>query len=239
MGFDGLMLNEHHSTPFCMGGVMNVEAAILARITKREDRPPRQRPADLGRPALAGRDARRDRHDLARPPGHRLGARHRPRERRPQRAAALQLGALPGGARLRHEGVDHAGPVPLGGRALPLPLREPVGAALPEAASADLDSRRAQPQHGAVVRPQSHPRTSCSPPSSSPHGSRSSTTTRWRASTATRPAPSTAATCSRCTSTRPRSWRGRPGASSSKVRRTSSSKAAGARSTRSCRTCRA
>jgi alkanesulfonate monooxygenase SsuD/methylene tetrahydromethanopterin reductase-like flavin-dependent oxidoreductase (luciferase family) len=29
------MLNEHHSTPFCMGGVMNVEAAILARITTR------------------------------------------------------------------------------------------------------------------------------------------------------------------------------------------------------------
>ena len=35
MGFDGLMLNEHHSTPFCMGGVMNLEAAILARLTKR------------------------------------------------------------------------------------------------------------------------------------------------------------------------------------------------------------
>ncbi|MGH7879685.1 MAG: LLM class flavin-dependent oxidoreductase, partial [Candidatus Binataceae bacterium] len=35
LGFDGVMLNEHHSTPFCMGGVMNVEAAILARITKR------------------------------------------------------------------------------------------------------------------------------------------------------------------------------------------------------------
>src|SRR5712692_5997290 len=35
MGFDGLMLNEHHSTPFCMGGVMNVEAAILARITQK------------------------------------------------------------------------------------------------------------------------------------------------------------------------------------------------------------
>ena len=34
-GFDGLMLNEHHSTPFCMGGAMNVEAAILARVTKR------------------------------------------------------------------------------------------------------------------------------------------------------------------------------------------------------------
>ena len=35
MGFDGFMLNEHHSSPFCMGNVMNVEAAILARITKR------------------------------------------------------------------------------------------------------------------------------------------------------------------------------------------------------------
>ena len=35
MGFNGVMLNEHHSTPFCMGSVMNVEAAILARITQR------------------------------------------------------------------------------------------------------------------------------------------------------------------------------------------------------------
>lgn len=29
------MLNEHHGTPFCMGAVMNVEAAILARVTKK------------------------------------------------------------------------------------------------------------------------------------------------------------------------------------------------------------
>ena len=35
MGFDGLMLNEHHSTPFCMGGAMNVEASVLARATSR------------------------------------------------------------------------------------------------------------------------------------------------------------------------------------------------------------
>ena len=35
MGFDGLMLNEHHGTAFCMGGAMNVEASILARMTKR------------------------------------------------------------------------------------------------------------------------------------------------------------------------------------------------------------
>ena len=35
VGFDGIILNEHHSTPFCMAGVMDVEAAILAQITKR------------------------------------------------------------------------------------------------------------------------------------------------------------------------------------------------------------
>ena len=35
MGFDGLMLNEHHSSPFCMGSTVNVEASILARITNK------------------------------------------------------------------------------------------------------------------------------------------------------------------------------------------------------------
>ena len=35
LGFDGVMLNEHHDTAFCMGSVMDVEASILARITKK------------------------------------------------------------------------------------------------------------------------------------------------------------------------------------------------------------
>jgi alkanesulfonate monooxygenase SsuD/methylene tetrahydromethanopterin reductase-like flavin-dependent oxidoreductase (luciferase family) len=35
LGFDGLGLNEHHATPFCMGSVVDVEAAILARITSK------------------------------------------------------------------------------------------------------------------------------------------------------------------------------------------------------------
>jgi len=34
VGFDALMLNEHHSAPFCMQGVTNVEACILARQSK-------------------------------------------------------------------------------------------------------------------------------------------------------------------------------------------------------------
>lgn len=33
--FDGVMLNEHHGNPFCLGAVMDVEAAVLARATKR------------------------------------------------------------------------------------------------------------------------------------------------------------------------------------------------------------
>ena len=34
-GFDGVMLNEHHGTPFSMGAVMDIEAAVLARTTNR------------------------------------------------------------------------------------------------------------------------------------------------------------------------------------------------------------
>src|SRR5262245_41637437 len=34
VGFDGLMLNEHHNTPTCLGATMNLEAAILARTSK-------------------------------------------------------------------------------------------------------------------------------------------------------------------------------------------------------------
>ncbi|MSQ13582.1 MAG: LLM class flavin-dependent oxidoreductase [Dehalococcoidia bacterium] len=35
VGFDMLMLNEHHSAPFCMQGVTNVGASILARQSKK------------------------------------------------------------------------------------------------------------------------------------------------------------------------------------------------------------
>ena len=35
MGFDGLMINEHHNTPSCMNATMNLTGAILARNTKK------------------------------------------------------------------------------------------------------------------------------------------------------------------------------------------------------------
>ena len=35
LGFEGMMLNQHHNTPTSLGAAMNLEAAILARITKK------------------------------------------------------------------------------------------------------------------------------------------------------------------------------------------------------------
>ena len=35
LGFEGMMLNEHHNTPTSLGAAMNLEAAILSRITKK------------------------------------------------------------------------------------------------------------------------------------------------------------------------------------------------------------
>src|SRR5262249_57168242 len=35
VGFDGLMVNEHHSTPSCVNVGVNMTAAVLARTTRR------------------------------------------------------------------------------------------------------------------------------------------------------------------------------------------------------------
>ena len=35
VGFDGIMLNEHHNAPFCMQSKCNIFASILAAITER------------------------------------------------------------------------------------------------------------------------------------------------------------------------------------------------------------
>ncbi|MGH7339714.1 MAG: LLM class flavin-dependent oxidoreductase, partial [Candidatus Rokuibacteriota bacterium] len=35
VGFDGLMINEHHSTPSCVDVGVNMTAAVLGRTTKR------------------------------------------------------------------------------------------------------------------------------------------------------------------------------------------------------------
>ena len=35
MGFDGIMTNEHHSSYWCMKPSVNVDGAIIAKVTKR------------------------------------------------------------------------------------------------------------------------------------------------------------------------------------------------------------
>ena len=105
-----------------------------------EDSHSRQHTAHLGRPAVARRAARHDRHDKPWQAGVRFRARRRTRERGAQLAAGVQPRAIRGSARLRDQGVDGSGPVPLGGKALPLPLRQPVDAPVSAAAPAGVDT---------------------------------------------------------------------------------------------------
>ncbi|HEU0075540.1 MAG TPA: LLM class flavin-dependent oxidoreductase, partial [Dehalococcoidia bacterium] len=35
VGFDGIMINEHHTAPFCMQASINITGAVLAKITQR------------------------------------------------------------------------------------------------------------------------------------------------------------------------------------------------------------
>ena len=76
LGFDVVALNEHHGNPICMGSVMNVEAAVLAYRTKRVRVSPDWESVAGDQTSVAdGRRTGRDRSDLARPAGDRLGAR--------------------------------------------------------------------------------------------------------------------------------------------------------------------
>ena len=59
VGFDGVGLNEHHGNPFCMGSVLNIEAAVLARITERV------RIVLIGNPIPASRNPLRLAEELA------------------------------------------------------------------------------------------------------------------------------------------------------------------------------
>ena len=54
LGFDGVMLNEHHQTPFCGGAVMDVEASIPRPYHQAgENRAARQSPAGWGSAPLS------------------------------------------------------------------------------------------------------------------------------------------------------------------------------------------
>ena len=100
VGFDGIMLNEHHNAPFCMQAKANIFAAILAAMTKKVKIVMLGNPLPLGgEPGPAGRRAGDDRHDLQGPAGLGLRARRRAGAARHRRQPGLQPRALRGGAR--------------------------------------------------------------------------------------------------------------------------------------------
>ena len=140
VGFDGLMLNEHHNTPTCLGATMNLEAAILARNTKTP------KIVLLGNPLPVFDNPLRLAEELAeidmisgRAAGVWLRARHRRREPGSQRQPAVQQGAVRGSPRPPHQNLDHPRTLPLGGQALPLPGGQPLRATHPATAPARLD----------------------------------------------------------------------------------------------------
>ena len=146
LGFDGIMLNEHHNAPFCMQAKANIFAAILAAATKKV------KIVMLGNPLPLAENPVRLAEELAMidmiSKGRlvsgfvRGGGQEQLADRR---QPGLQPRALRGGARSDRRRVDARGPVPLGGHALPAPRRQPVGGAAAEALSAGLDPRRHQP----------------------------------------------------------------------------------------------
>ena len=106
-----------------------------------EDRADGQHPADPGQPDHGRRADRDGRPDLRRADHQRLRARHRRRDLVGEREPGPQPRALRGVPRPDHQVLDRAGAVPLGGEALPLPARQPLVPAAPEAAPADLGAR--------------------------------------------------------------------------------------------------
>ena len=144
-----IMLNEHHATATCMAANVSITAGTLVRRTKRA------RLLVLGFP-LAHRSPIQVAEDAAMLDvisGGRLiagfvrgvGTEIHPANTNPSDTRETDAG----GPRPHHQGVEDPGRVQLGGQALPLPLREPVAAALPATPSPHLDHR--QPTGGGAM----------------------------------------------------------------------------------------
>ena len=146
VGFDGLMLNEHHNTPTCMGAAMNLEAAILARITKKP------KIVLLGNPLPIQENPIRMAEELAeidlisrgrlvsgfvRGTGVESWATNT--------NPCLQPRPLPGSPRSHHQDLDHARPLPMGGQALRVPRGQSIRAPAARAAPTRLGSRQRKP----------------------------------------------------------------------------------------------
>ena len=141
LGFDGVCLNEHHQTAYGMMPIPGVLAGALARSVKRA------KLAILGRALpllnnplmIAEEYAMLDNLTRGRVIAgfvRGIGAEYHAMGINP----AYSQERLRRGARPDRPGVDRARAVPVRRQALPVQIRQSLAAAVPDAASADLDS---------------------------------------------------------------------------------------------------
>jgi alkanesulfonate monooxygenase SsuD/methylene tetrahydromethanopterin reductase-like flavin-dependent oxidoreductase (luciferase family) len=146
LGFDAVALNEHHGNPFCMGSVMNVEASILARITKKV------KIVLIGNPLPVIKHPLRMAEELAEID---LISRGRLITGWVRGAGSEQFfnNANPAYNREMfneaHDFIIQA--VALRGQTFPLPACQSVGVTVSKAVSTNVDSWRAQPRDGPLV----------------------------------------------------------------------------------------
>ena len=149
LGFDGMVLNEHHQNIYGLMPSPNIIAVgAHPENQPRQDRRPRQSPAAARQSAARRRGIRHARQHVGRPPDRRLRAGRRAGDLQLQHAGGDPARAVLGGGRPDPAGLDARRAVRLRGQALSAALRQSVAAAAAAAASADLDSRarnRARP----------------------------------------------------------------------------------------------
>ena len=153
LGFEGMMLNEHHNTPTSLGAAMNLEAAILARITQKP------KIVLMGNPLPIHDNPLRLAEELAEIDmisGGRLVSgfvRGGGTETWSTNANPVHnRGAVRGSPRPDNEGVDDPRPVSMGRQALPLPGGEPLPGAVTETPPARMDTRLRQRRDRGMVR---------------------------------------------------------------------------------------
>ena len=151
VGFDGIMTNEHHAAYWCMKPAVNLDAAVISKLTKRV------KIAILGN-VIAVNDPIRMAEEIAMLDCYSNG-RVISGFVRGTAVESIQGGIDPTENRERFEEAHdliikcwtEPRALPLRGQALPLPGGEPVGAAHPEAPSAGLVSRPLQSRERCVV----------------------------------------------------------------------------------------
>ena len=159
LGFDGVGLNEHHTTPHGLMNSPNMMAAVGGAAHQEAQVPDARQPRAAAQPAAHRRRAGDGRHHVARAHSVRLRPRRAARIQRLWRVDGRIARALRGGGRHHPEGVDRAEVLPRG-QVLVVQGHRDLAAALPAAASAGVGAvhrlegnhrvgRQAQFQRGA------------------------------------------------------------------------------------------